>query len=85
MNTTAALPQMPTVEGKAEGIVSLDPLTLQCRDCGVTTEQPADRGIALFVILSGFHFHTCEGPTGVRRCPPCLEVVRSACPRGACR
>ncbi|MFC0626121.1 hypothetical protein [Kribbella deserti] len=72
--------QLPTLPGKVEGIVGWDPMVLQCRDCGVTykgTRRPATD-----IILSGFHFHVCEGRDGKRRCPDCLAAVKAACPRG---
>lgn len=71
--------QMPTLPGKAAGIIGMDPLVLQCRDCG-TTYTGTRRSVAAYVILSGFHFHVCEGPTGMRRCPDCLAAVEAACP-----
>lgn len=79
--------QLPTVPGYAEGIVATDPLTLQCRDCGATTsndEHDAEwngkaRSNASFVILSGYHFHICEGRDGHRRCPECLSRVKAEC------
>lgn len=79
MTTT---PQRPTLPGKVDGIISMDPFTLQCRDCGETYvgERPA-----LSVILSGFHFHVCEGRDGVRRCPECLARVIAECASGRCK
>lgn len=71
--------QMPTLPGKAEGIVGLEPCVLQCRDCGTTATQ-GGRSLAGFIILSGFHFHTCEGRGGKRRCPSCLAAVERECP-----
>lgn len=71
--------QLPTVPGKVDGVVSLSPFTLQCRDCGATAVMESGR-IATFVILSGYHFHACEGRDGVRRCPDCLARVEAACP-----
>jgi len=72
--------QLPTLPGKVDGIVGLAPLVLQCRECGATYEG-SSRTIALDIILSGFHFHVCEGPDGKRRCPECLSAVEAACPR----
>lgn len=71
--------QLPTLPGKVDGIVGLDPLVLQCRECGVTYEGGRKR-IAADIILSGFHFHTCEETGGKRRCPDCLAAVIAACP-----
>jgi hypothetical protein len=71
--------QLPTLPGKVGGIVGLDPLVLQCRECGVKYVGER-RSIAADIILSGFHFHTCEGPTGMRRCPDCLTAVEASCP-----
>lgn len=70
--------QLPTLPGKVDGIVGLDPLVLQCRDCGSTYE--GQKGIAFEIIRSGYHFHTCEGRDGRRRCPECLAAVKDACP-----
>lgn len=72
---------MPTIPGKVAGIVGVDPVVLQCSDCGRTLTQPKDRGVAMFIVLSGWHFHTCEGRTGQRRCRDCLAVVKSTCDR----
>jgi hypothetical protein len=72
---------LPTVEGKAPGIVGWDPVVLQCSDCGATLTQPADQRIAYFMIQAGWNFHTCEGRTGKRRCRDCLATVEAACPR----
>lgn len=71
--------QMPTLPGKAEGIVGMEPCVVQCRDCGATATQEG-RSLASFIILTGFHFHTCEGRGGKRRCPNCLAAVEAACP-----
>jgi hypothetical protein len=81
-NTTE---QLPTVEGKVEGIVGVDPLILQCRACGATTTQPDGQRVGPFIILSGYHFHTCEGRTGIRRCPSCLAAVVAECPSTRCK
>lgn len=75
--------QLPTLPGKAAGIVGMDPLVLQCRDCG-TTYTGTRRSMAADIILSGYRFHTCEGPTGMRRCPDCLTAVIAACPNRRC-
>lgn len=74
--------QMPTLPGKVAGIVGWDPMVLQCRDCGVT--HTGERNPAAEIILSGFRFHTCEGPTGMRRCPNCHAAVTAACPNRRC-
>lgn len=70
--------QLPTLPGKVDGIVGWDPLVLQCRDCGATYTG-ARRSVAADVILSGYHFHTCEPGSG-RRCPECLAAAENACP-----
>lgn len=74
---------LPTLPGKAPGVVGLDPLVLQCQECGATHTQDG-RGVAMTVILSGFHFHTCHGD-GLRRCPDCLARVIAACPSRRCK
>lgn len=72
-------PQLPTLPGKVDGIVGLNPLELQCRACGVTYVGTR-RSIAADIILSGFRFHTCEGQGAGRRCPDCLAAVERECP-----
>lgn len=71
--------QLPTLPGKADGVVGWEPCVLQCRACGRTATQEG-RSAAAFIILSGFHFHTCEGRGGMRRCPDCLAAAEAACP-----
>lgn len=71
--------QRPTLDGKVDGIVGLEPLELQCRDCGAVFTG-ARRSIAADIILSGYLFHTCEGRDGIRRCPDCHGAVIAACP-----
>lgn len=71
--------QMPTLPGKVDGIVGWEPCVLQCRKCGATATQEG-RSAATFIILSGYGFHTCEGRTGMRRCPTCLAAAESTCP-----
>ena len=79
------MPQQPTLDGYVAGIIAVDPMVLQCRDCGRTLTQPEKRGVAVFIITSGWHFHTCEGPTGMRRCRDCLAAVVAACPSTRCK
>lgn len=76
--------QRPTLPGKVDGIVGWDPLELQCRDCGAVYLGECRRRAA-DIILSGFHFHGCEGRNGKRRCPTCLAVVTAACPNVRCK
>lgn len=71
--------QRPTLPGKVDGIVGWDPLELQCRDCGAVCTGDRNRRAA-DIILSGFHFHRCEGREGKRRCPDCLAAVEATCP-----
>lgn len=77
--------QLPTIPDKVDGIVGWDPCVLQCRVCGTTVTQPPERGVALFIILSGFHFHRCQRREGVRMCPDCLADAIRTCPQGACK
>lgn len=84
MTTQQAPVLLPTLPGFVTGIVGVDPLVLQCHDCGVTTTR-TERTAAAGIILSGFHFHICEGRSGVRRCPACLSAVRAGCDREHCR
>jgi hypothetical protein len=79
---------LPTVPDKAAGVVDVDPLTLQCHDCRSTVTH-TNLGLrpgadAALVILSGYHFHRCEGTGAVRRCPTCLDRVRAACDKPTC-
>lgn len=86
--TAPTLPLLrSTVPGKVSGIVCLDPFTLQCADCGVTVTQQdvGTKRIAATIILSGFHFHICEGREGVRRCPSCLAAAKQACESSRCK
>lgn len=80
--STTPLVLLPTVPDMVAGIVSLEPFTLQCHDCLRTT---SGKRAAITVILSGFHFHVCEGRTGVRRCPECLAKVVAACESSRCK
>lgn len=48
-------PLMPTLPGKATGIVGVDPMVLQCHDCGATLTQPPGRTVAVFIVTSGWH------------------------------
>lgn len=80
----ASVQALPTVEGKAPGIVGWDPCVLQCSDCGLTLEQD-NPSVATFIIRSGFHFHSCEPNSGRRRCPDCLAAAMTACPNRRCK
>lgn len=76
--------QLPTIPGKVEGIVGWEPCVLQCRVCGDATTQTG-RSVATFIILSRFHFHTCEERKGIRMCPTCLTAAVAACPNTRCK
>lgn len=73
------LPQ-PTVPGKVRGIISMDPVTLQCGVCGRVLENTTGRRTSVFIILAGFLFCTLE-KDGPRRCPDCLTEHRKTCKR----
>lgn len=75
--------QLPTIPGKVDGIVGMDPCVLQCRACGATATQDV-RGAGLFITLSGFHFHVCDGRSGLRMCPSCLAAAKAACGSSRC-
>lgn len=75
---------LPTVPGKVSGIVGLDPMVLQCGECGATTTQDR-RSVGAFILLAGYHFHICEGKGGIRRCPGCLEATKKECPSVRCK
>ena len=74
--------QQPTLPGMVDGVISLDPPTLQCRDCGNTWTDGGRRGsIGLAVILSGcsgwgFVVTRCEHDR-VRRCGDCNAAHRA--------
>lgn len=81
---------LPTVPDKVSGIVCLDPFTLQCADCAVTATgrdvgTKREARPAATIVLSGFHFHVCEGKDGVRRCPSCLAKAKAACTSSRCK
>jgi hypothetical protein len=85
---------LPTLPGKVNGIVCDAPWTLQCQECGqtVTNATMPERlrstgrdSISYLVIQSGYHFHSCEGRNGIRRCPSCLAAARAACPNIRCK
>lgn len=71
--------QMPTLPGKAGGIVGWDPCVQQCRECGATATQEG-RSAAAFILLSGYRFHRCDERLGIRLCPDCLAAAEAACP-----
>lgn len=62
-----------TLPGKVEGVISLDPLTVQCQECGATDDPDTvglprtartPEGEVLVVILSGIRFHARAWPDG---------------------
>lgn len=79
-----AMLQQPTLPGSVDGIISLDPPTLQCRDCGETFTAYSERTgrysrIAMTVILSGcegWGFTRC-GHDKIRRCGDCNAAHRA--------
>lgn len=81
-----ALLQQPNLPGKVDGIIALDPPTLQCRDCGEVWTSRSERtqrphGLATTVTLShchGWAFCRHCGPGGVRRCGACHKAHREA-------
>lgn len=78
--------QLPTLPGKVDGVVGWEPCVLQCRECGRTATQEG-RSAAMFIIMSGFHFHTCRrGLDAPRRlCPDCLAAATRECPNRRCK
>jgi hypothetical protein len=74
------LPQ-PGLPGRADGIISEDPLTLQCGVCGELLVNTEGRRPAMFIILSGYLFCTLEHGEGPRRCPECRAEHRKTCRR----
>jgi len=75
---TAMLPQ-PTVPGKVDGIISLDPPAIQCGECGEVWTDGNRIGLA--VILSGaagwgFLVRNCSHDL-MRRCGDCNLAHRA--------
>ena len=70
---------LPDLYGKVEGIVGLDPFTIQCRGCGVkdtaATVGLSDPRRATVVVLSRIRFHpttwTTEHTDNPRLCATC--------------
>ena len=82
--------QRPTLPGKAEGIVGLDPIEIQCRGCGavdnpdtlrIARDHP--RAVALVILLSSIHFHARPWTTGhtdnPRLCKQCRQARGCRC------
>lgn len=67
----------PTLPGKVRGIIGMDPLKLQCGDCGVIHEQ-CTRNVAVCIMTAGFEFHRCETDSP-RRCPSCMVRALAEC------
>lgn len=88
-----ALPALwPTVPGCVDGIVSLSPAIIQCRECGVTDtcesvglpSKAGERGeLAIVVILSDIRFHPRTWDDGrtdnPRLCRPCRLARGCTC------
>ena len=68
---------LPTVPGRVEGIVSLDPPMVQCQGCGATY---AGRTLGLTVLRSNILFHQHRSP---RLCKACRLALNCDC--GSCR
>ena len=92
MTDTATLPaQLPTLPDKVEGIVCLDPFTIQCRGCGTTDTEHTVRAPKgkphLTVMFSRIRFHPTTWTTGdtdnPRLCAPCR--LGRGCQCHACR
>lgn len=87
---TDVMLQQPTVPDKVDGIICLDPPTLQCRDCGLTFTATSERTgrnypLSVTVILSGcegWGFCGCSRSTGskLRRCGDCNSAHRATHP-----
>ena len=77
--------QQPTLPGLVDGIIGLDPCTLQCRDCGEIWTAWSDARQefywpAMTVLLSGnagWGFLTRCGHDKVRRCGDCNAAHRA--------
>lgn len=75
----SAVDQLPTLPGKAPGIVGWDPLVQQCRECG-RREVATTSKVGFEILRSGYRFHTCDAGSGRRLCPDCLLAAEAACP-----
>lgn len=76
--------QLPTLPGCVDGVVGLDPVVLQCRECGVLHHADPKHRTAAAIILARFLFHTCEEKPP-RRCPGCYAKAVAACPNVRCK
>ena len=63
---------LPTLPGKAHGIVSLDPPTVQCDACAATYTAPT---LARAVIDSEFHFNPRRAHDPRRLCRDCAKAA----------
>lgn len=70
--------QHPTVPGKVDGIIALDPMQIQCRGCGHVETQPEGRGVAVFILTVGMLFCAVDK---VRRCRGCRVEHNESCQR----
>jgi hypothetical protein len=71
--------QLPTLAGKVDGVVSLDPPMIQCRGCGVIhTGEPGK--LWLLTQTCNILFHVADGRTR-RLCADC----RAGCSCPTCR
>ena len=61
---------LPDVPGRAHGIVSLDPPTVQCDGCAATY---TGRTLARAVLDSGFHFNPRRAHDHRRLCRDCAK------------
>lgn len=78
------LPQ-PTVPGKVAGIIAMDPMTLQCGECGEVLVNDTGYRDATFVILARWLFCLSERDKGggPRRCRECQAEHARTCGRCA--
>lgn len=70
-----ALKLLPDIPGKVHGIVGLDPLTIQCDDCGVLAVQPEGQLPGTFLLTVGITFDRSRDRTLKRRCAKCWEKL----------
>lgn len=66
----STLQLLPTLDGYVHGIVSIDPLRIQCDACGAIAVHDGSCTSALFVILCGIEFRTLPND-GRRLCLEC--------------
>lgn len=68
--------QRPTLVGYTDGIVGVDPMEVQCRECGHIETQPEESSAGVFILMCGMRFCTIDK---VRRCRGCRATHTPDC------